>query len=404
MNYDNLQLILTLLASLIALVYWKKASLGLEKHLKKVAVGFVFVSLYELFTYLRIFNDSKIVELVKFSSAFGLMSLISYMSLFIALLILSSWTWYYLLKRLQTQIFILTMSGLVLLTLVITLSFSTLLIKSLETESLGKMTSNAKVIKTMIDDKRGRLLVEAKLFTQKQELLAAYEANDRKKMYDIGRKEMDLLGISNLVITDSNGSLVVKAENYEERGVSWSSDKYVIKALNKEDVSGVAVVSGVLAPQVYIKIAVPLSTGVVVFGQALDDVFVDYTKKSTDLNISLYGDKILSATSLDIGDHKTRLNGIKETNQEVLNKVWQAGEVFASNTKIADQEYLSAYVPLYDYDNTIVAVLQASQPQVVTLQVVAAAIQMTFALVILVMIVMSIPLNLISQKLVADWK
>lgn len=398
------QLSLPILAASVALLYWRRASLGLETHLKRVALGFALLATYETLSLANLFRESKIVSLVEMVGPFGSASIVAYIVLAFAALVLLVWTWYYLLKRLQTQLFILSMSGVVILALLITGTFVSLLLKSVEVESLGKLNSNALVVSSLIDEKKARLLGETKLFASDQSLILAYQELDRKGLYEKVRAQMGLVGAATFVITDSSGKVIINGENEEERGISWSGDKYVERALNQEYVSGVVTTSGVVAPIVAIKVAVPLSDGVIVVSQVLDNVFVDALKERTQLSVFIYGDQTLSASTIDIGDGKTRLFGIKETNKQVLEKVWGKGEVFATGSKIGDSEYLSAYVPLKDHNNETQVVLQVAQPQIVAVQAAGAAISMTFGFIVLLMVVMAVPLNIICEKLVADWK
>lgn len=392
-----IQFALPMLAAILAFMYWRRASIGLEAHLKHVAIGFGALATYELLGNFGLFRGTNIVWLSKLVEPFGVVNLVQYVVLIVAVLILANWTWYYLLKRLQTQLFMLALTGVVGLSLLITGLFVTLLLKSVETESLSKLTSNAKVVASLLSEKQARLKSETRLFAQN------LPSTERNELGEPVKKQMLETGVSSLVIADSEGKIILKGENEEELGVSWSEDKYVIGALKGEIVSGVVSNAGVIAPEVSIRVAMKAGEAVVVASQILDSAYVDGLKNTTGLSVSIYGDQLMSATTEDVGDAKKRLIGIKETNKDVIERVWKKGEILAQAGKIGDRDYLFAYIPLRDQNNEVSAAMQVSQPQVVALQTAGQAVQLTFALVILVMIVLSLPIYLVTQRLVAQW-
>lgn len=399
-----LQFSLPLICAVLAFMYWRRASIGLEDHLKHSAIGFFGLSLYELVGLASLFRDSQIVWVSKLTAPFGWASIVQYILLIVATAILAKWTWYYLLKRLSTQLFMLALTGAVGLSLLITGLFVTLLLQSVERESLTKLTSNAKVMASLVEEKKARLGSETRLFAQDGLIVEAIASGERKDLSDKVQEQMKASGAASLVLTDSQGKIILKGEDTEERGVSWSEDKYVIRALKGEQAMGIVSTSGVVAPEVSIRASVPAGVGAIVASQLLDNVYVDGLKESTGLSVSIYGDQLLSSTTENIGDGQTRLSGIKETNTKVIEQVWKKGEILAQASRVGEQDYLSAYVPLRDQDNEVTSVLQVSQPQVAALQAAGQAVQWTFALVILVMIVLSLPIYLVCQKLVKEWE
>jgi len=398
------QFALPILAIMVAFLYWRRASIGLEEHLKKVSIGFLFLALYELLGLSSLFRGSQSVAIFKLVAPFGVINSISFGLLMVAIVILSTWTWYYLLKRLSTQLFILSMTGVVALSLIITGIFVTLLLKNVETESLTKLTSNARVASSLLEEKKLRLLSETKLFALDPQVVSAIADNDRKVLSPKVKAQMTQTDVSSLIVADSEGKIILQGENEEVRGVSLSGDKYVQKALGGETLSGFVASSQVIAPEISMKVAVPAGKGAIIVSYVLDNSFVDGIKTNTGLSVSVYGDKILSSTTLDIGDGKTRLSGIKETNKKVLENVWKKGEVYAAVSTLGDEEYLSAYIPLKDQNNEVVAVMQVSQAQIAALQTAGLAVQTTFGFIILIMTILALPLNLICKKLVKEWE
>jgi len=298
----------------------------------------------------------------------------------------------------------LAMTGAVLLSLVTTGIFVTLLLKSVETESLLKLTSNAAVTSSLLEEKRLRIASETKQFAIDSEVVKAIEEVNRQVLQAKVRNHMVQSGVSTIVIVDKNGAVLVNSENEDERGTSLTSDKYIEKALAGEYISGYYVSSATIAPKVTLRHASPAEGGAILVSMILDNAFVDGIKNSTGLSVSIYGDKLMSATTEEVGNSKTRLVGIKEINEQVLKKVWGEGVIYANSSELGDNKYLSAYVPLKDQNNEVVAVMQVSQKEVTAIQAAGQAVQTTFGLIIMIIILLAWPLSVICKRLVAEWE
>lgn len=399
-----LQFSLPVLAAFVALLYWRRASIGLEAHITRVALGFALLALYELLGLATLFRTTQTVWISRLVAPFGPINIMQYIILIIASYILARWTWYYLLKRLSTQLFMLTLSGAVGLSLLITGLFVSLLLKSVETESLQKLTGNAKVVASLIEEKKARLLSETKLLSIDSTVLASIVSGERKELIPIIKSHMIQTGVTSIVVVNSEGKIILRGENEEERGTSLSEDGGVKKALKGETVSGFSSTSGIIGPEVRIQVVVPAGSGALVTSQTLDNAYVDGIKTTTGMSVSIYGDRVLSATTEDSGDGETRLVGIKETDTLILENVWKKGRIFAQSTQLGEHKYLSGYIPLKDTSNTPIGVLQVAEPQVIALQTAGRAVQITFALVVAIIILLSFPIYAVCQRLVAEWE
>jgi hypothetical protein len=399
-----LQFSLPILSACVALLYWRRASLGLEQHMNRVAMGFSIFALYELFSLAGLFRTSHDVWVVQLVAPFGIINSIQYALLVISMCILARWTWYYLLKRLSTQLFMITLSGAVGLSLLITGLFVTLLLNSVETESLQKLTGNAKVVSSLLEEKKARLISETKFLSVDPVVLTSISNGERKLLAPIIKNHMIQTGVTSFTVVNSEGKIILQGENEEERGTSLSEDNDVKEALQGEVVSGFVSKSGVVGPEVRIRVIVPAGSGALIASQILDNAYVDGIKTTTGMSISIYGDKVLSSTTEDIGDGITRLVGIRETNQKVLEYVWEKGAITAQSVRLGENEYLSGFVPLKDGSGTTIGAIQLSEPQTTGIKTAGQAVQLTFALVIAIIIALSFPIYLISKRLVAEWE
>ncbi|MCX6730666.1 MAG: hypothetical protein NTZ55_02360, partial [Candidatus Roizmanbacteria bacterium] len=288
-----LQFFLPVLSATVALLYWRRASIGLEQHVNKVALGFSILALYELLGLAVLFRNSHDVWISKLVAPFGIVNCIQYGLLIIVIYILSRWTWYYLLKRLSTQLFMLTLSGAVGLSLLITGLFVSLLLKSIETESLQKLTSNAKVISSLLEEKKARLISETKFLSIDPIVIESISSGEKKLLTPIIKKYMIQTGVKSIIVINSEGKIITIGENEEERGASLSEDPDVKKALQGEEVSGYISRAGVIGNEVRMRVAIPAGKGAIITAQTLDNPYVDGIKKTTGMSVSLYGERIL---------------------------------------------------------------------------------------------------------------
>jgi hypothetical protein len=395
---------LPLLSGFIGLLYWRRASIGLENHLKKIAFGFLGLSLYEFFGLGVLFRSTQSVWISQLMQPYGPVNIAQYICLIFSLVIFARWAWYYLLKRLSTQLFMLSLWGTVFLSLVITGIFVSLLLKSIEGESLQKLTSNAKVMMSNVEEKKARLLSETKYLAQDPAVVNSIATEDRKILSVIVKDHMEKTGTDSVLVVNREGKVIVRGENEEERGVSLSDDSDVKKALKGEFLVGFISKQGVLSPEVSIRVLVPAGEGVVIASYVLDNAYMDGIKASTGMSATMYGNHVISATSELNSADNSRLIGIRETNSRILSEVWGAGRLYAQVSSVGDNTYLAGYIPLKDTSNTPIAVLQIAEPQVQSLQTASTAIQMTFILIICIIIFLSFPLYWITQNLVAEWE
>lgn len=94
------------LALFVGLMYLRRATKGLERHLKGVAYAFFLLALYELLSLRVLFQGTTDIRIYKLTVAFGPIWIAEHVILFIALIILAKWSFGYLFKRIQSQLFL----------------------------------------------------------------------------------------------------------------------------------------------------------------------------------------------------------------------------------------------------------------------------------------------------------
>jgi hypothetical protein len=116
--------ILPVLPAAVGLGYWRRASVGLERHLGGMAYGMYVLSLSEILDLRRLFTSSSDIRIYEMVRDFGSVWVVQLLVLATGLVMISRWVFSYLLRRFETQITLfmgmLVMSVFALATMVFT--------------------------------------------------------------------------------------------------------------------------------------------------------------------------------------------------------------------------------------------------------------------------------------------
>src|SRR6185369_3658454 len=280
----SLFIVLTpILAAATRLLYLRRATKGLENHLKPVAMSFFLLSLHELLSLTSLFQNTTNVTLFNLVAPFGVLWIAEHLFLLAAVIILGRWVFAYLLKRLQTQLFMIFTTITLVIFLLTTVSFTYLLLKNLEADALAHLTTDVNILAYSITSKKNEILSDAQVAANNPAMQKAISESDRKTLRDLTSSLVSSKKESFLVVTGSNGSVLMRGEDTERFGDSLSDDPLYKKAITGQAATSVVVKDGVLAPTVSLRAAVPVTlggsvVGTVIVGTDIDNSYVDGVK------------------------------------------------------------------------------------------------------------------------------
>lgn len=391
-----------ILAVAVAFLYLRRSTVGLEDHLKPVSLAFYVLSLFELLALSENLQNTKSVDLYNLVAPFGPLWFAQHTVLLLAILILGRWVYYYLLKRLQTQLFMILTSAILVIFLLTTTTFTALLLKNLQDETLKRLETDVKVLNYALESKKQEALSDAQILAQDTEVIAAVEEKTKGSL--VNKTENFLLTKKQnfLVVVSDSGQVLARGEDKERVGDSVSDDPQIKRALLGESSTSIGTKDGVLGPEVSVRAATPVKNGdkvigAVMAGTIIDNAFVDGIKTATGLEAAVYGDDILSATTLLSADGKSRYIGIKEEGKGIKEKVLQKGESFTGAVYLLNSPYFAAYLPLKDVDTNPVGMLFVGTPQAGVLQTAAKSIELTFLVTVVLLVFSVIPAYFISK-------
>jgi len=398
-----------ILALATFLLFLRRATVGLENHLKPLTFGFFFIFLYELFSLSKIFENTITISIYNIVAPFGPLWILAHLCLLIGVAIIAKWVFQYLLERLQTEIFMIFNISVLIIFLITTVSFTGLLLVNLSQNALSHLTTDANVVQYAISSKQAETLSDAEVVSQNPQLQTAITASDRKTLKDLSTSILLAKKQSFLIVVASSGAVLMRGEDNEKIGDSLSNDALFIRAMRGEKASSVATHDGPIAPVVSIRSGVPIvvsgqTIGVVIVGNDIDNAFVDGLKTTTKLDVSVYADNVLSATTFIASDGKSRYIGVKEENKDVSKNVLIDGKNYSGELSILNVPYFAAFTPLKDVDGNPVGMLFAGEKQVSVIQAASSSIEYTFIIAVLFLLFSILPSFLISKFITNQFK
>lgn len=393
---------LPLLAAAAGILYLRRATVGLEDHLKPIALGFFVLSISEILDLAALFRNTNNINILNLVSPFGILWTLEQVFLFIAILIFGKWVWGYLLKRFDSQLFIIFATTSLIIFLTTTMFFTYATLNNLTQAAYDNIRTDSGVLNYSIESKKAELLSSAEVVAQNPGLAQAIENDDKKSLSGITSPVLLSKKESSLIVASSSGEILFKAENPDSSGGSLSSNSLVKRALSGTEVSGVSTKDGVTAPVVVISAAVPVNdgtttVGTVLIGYNIDNAFTDGIKAATGLDASIYADNIRSATTFVAPDGVSRYIGIKENDPDIKKTVLSDGKTYTGSVDILNVPYFATFSPLTDADNNPVGMIFTGRPQVSVLQTAAQSLELTFLVTVVLLILSLFPAYYVSK-------
>lgn len=389
-------------AGLVGFLHLRRATKGLENHLKVIGWGINIIALSELCGLFLRASDIQNVFYFNLLRPFGLVWNLEHILLLLGILLVGSWVFHYLLKRLQSQIFIIYSCSIFIIFAIITVTFTWLLLRSIETEALKQLETDVKVLRYAVESKESETISDASALAKSPQLGALLSKDNTKEMEILAEAYLLSKNLTSVSILNEEGVVSAKGEDKEHVGVSLSGDDLVKQGLAGKEAGSVLSRGGVLASDVSIGAVSPIYLkdkviGIVLIERKLDNAFVDGVKSATGLEVSIYGGNKLSATTLVAQDKISRANGIIEESEMVKKKVLDGGEFYQTTSSILNTQYLATYMPIQNDKDSTIGMFFVGRPEITILASAARSMQVTFIVANLLLIFSIIPSYLIAR-------
>lgn len=389
----------------VAWLYWRRATTGLERHLKRMAYGFALVGLADLIELASLLRDTTNPIIYSWVAPFGWVWIVGHLVLLAGIIYLSTWVWGYLTKRFFSQFFMVFTVIAVVAFFAVSVSITSLLLRSVRSDALKNLTTAAQVLQYAISAKQAETMAGAQQLAASDEVVRAVKERDHAALAAYTAEYLAEKKQTSLIITTQTGQVLLRGQETERWGDGLSSDTLVRRALSGQQLSSIAAQEGVGAPTLLARSAVPVKAadgsiiGTVQTGIELGIGFVDGIRQATGLESSLYAGNVLSATTATTADGKSRNVGSTLTHRAVTTNVLTRAQTFAGTLKVQNRELMAVFVPLKDVDAAVVGMLQVSQPQGVILQTAGRSIEVTFLLTIGMLVLALLPIYFVTRAI-----
>jgi hypothetical protein len=398
-------LILPVGALTIAVLYWRRATAGLERHLKPIAYAFLFLTGYEVLSLASLWNNSTNPNIAKLVVSYSPLWVTTQVLLFISSAILGWWVWRYLTKRFFTQLFMVFTMLTLGIFLITTISFTFLLVNKVQNESISNLQTANNVLGYAINAKKAETLADANVIAENPNIVNAVLIKSNSTLANLTSTFLSKYNVSSLIITTADAQVLLRGQDPADYGDSLSSNALVRRALIGQSSSSINTQNGVLAPVIYINSITPIMgsnnqvIGTVTVGLTIDSAFVDGIKQATGLESAVYAGNVVSATTFVASDGITRMTGVSETNSSILNAVLKNGQDFAGTANILNRQFLTVFSPLKDVNNNVIGMLFIGVPQTSILQTAGHAVELTFLVTAVLLILTTFPAYIISKRI-----
>lgn len=389
----------------VAVLYWRRATTGLERHLKRVSYGFLFIALSELVGLADLLRKTDNPVMYSWVAAFGWVWMVEQLLLLVGVIILGTWVWSYLLKRFFSQLFMVIIGATVIVFFIVTVSVTTLLLRSIRSDALTNLETAASVLNYAIGAKQAETTAGAQQLAANNDIVQAMQTANHTVLANLTQNYLSDKKQTSLLITNESGKVLLRGQDPERWGDSISSDVLVRRVLLGETKSTITAYEGVAAPSLQVRSAVPVYTaegtliGSIITGIDFDSAFVDGIEQATGLQSTIYSGDTVAATTLKAPDGVSRNVGITLSDPVVINRVLQNGEAYKGGINVQNRELLGAFLPLKDVDNATTGMLLISQPQSTILVTAGRSIELTFLLTALSLVISVIPIYMITRAI-----
>lgn len=398
----GIKLALPVLAGIIGWLYWRRGTLGLERHLKPIGRGFFVLAASELLGLAELWREGTTVGLYTLTAPFGPLWILEHVLLVVAIVMLGRWVWQYLLKRFFSQLFIVFTAFTVTTFLLMTLVFTGMLLNNMRQSALTQLATDTRVLTLALDSKKDELLSAVKSFAQRSDIATALSADKRANLQAASEDFLIATAESSLAVVSADGEVVARGEDGSAVGQSLSENPLIKEALAGKSVVSVVTAAGVIAPEIQVHAAAPIKRGSTVVGAALlgatlDNAFVDGVKAATGLEATLYSDATLSATTLTAADGTSRWVGITEDDPVITRTVLEQNQAYTGTVTLLHAPYFAAYLPLHDRAGKVIGMLFAGQPQLALWQTVGRSIELIYFVVALLGAASLVPAYIVAR-------
>lgn len=398
----NIYLIAGGLSAISAVIAFRRYRAELNKPLKLVWTGFGVLAL-------SFFASSSSAERL----APDTLWMVEHALRFMGFVLLTFWVWQYLRLRMKEELLLIFVAMSLVVSLVVTFTFSALLLARMRSDATESLRANAKVFSYTLLRLTQELKAKSRVAASDTELAKALFEKDFARIEERANALRERLDADFLTVADDVGEIVYRATYRTARGETILSDPAAAAALGGAYAGDLVLLppeglsvrgaSPVLAASVLVageEGTVPeIPIGVLEIGLHLDNIFLDNFKQLTGLDATLFADDALHASSILDIDGATRPIGAKLTDEAVRAKVLKKGSAYVGSATFLGRPHLAAYLPLQDSAGSILGIVVTSRSEVEISKAAIATNRLTLFTTLAIVLALLIPAYFVVRKI-----
>lgn len=371
---DSLLPLSAALFLLIAITYLRKVHESGILQLRPPVWGFIFLFLAELASIAFFWSDAQVVFWNNVLSQYGPLWITVNGLQIIGGAILVIWAWGYLRFRVGPQILFSIVAVTFSVFFLATVSFTLLLLRNLENETLDNLETQAELVRFTIGRLESETETHARSAAEFSSLMSAIEDEDGETMFDIASNFLATHDSNLFKVTNAEGELIVSGEDSEAVGDSLIDDPLIKNALSNLPLSTLNTREGALVPEVLAEAAHPYyltddeeeeasPSGVIITGIVVDSAFVNELRDTTKLETTIFAGGVRSATTFASEDGTYNYVGTSLEDEVIENVVLENGSVYKGRKRIFNQPYYVAYIPIRGRADETIGIISTAQHQ-----------------------------------------
>jgi len=315
---------------------------------------------------------------------------------------LAFWGWQYLKLRLKEELLLVFVGMALLVSMIVTFTFSAILLKNMEDETKTNLISNVKVLDYSFLRMENETLSNAQVLAENKEIREAIVNKDFATLETLSQQLMTEKSMTFLTIADKDGEVILRAHSVTAKGDNIKEEKAGREALTGKYY---VTIEPTQTEKFSIRGAAPIYDlknnliGALITGFIIDNAFTDQIKKNTGLEATIYKGDTVQATTIFDPEEKTRNVGARQTNSKVIQQVLKEGRGITLGTTIFSRPYLVAYLPLKNTEGEIIGMFQASRLQTEIVQTATELSRLTLFITLIIVTMALIPAYLVAKKI-----
>lgn len=283
-----------------------------------------------------------------------------------ATFLLVTYTWHYISLRLLPQFYLSVVAiGLVAFVLS-TVIFTTVLFRSAEAQALQSIEADVKTFALALRELTDRTAFTAAAIAAREALVQAAQENSLDKASASLGDPIAAYSVAAAYVVNAGGEIILAQGTESNFGVSLASDPVVKRVLEGEVIGSPVLETGPENQAILIRAGSPLIrdgqvVGAVLVDTPLDIAFVDRIGHVTGLDVTVFAQQQLAATTLRDEAGQPIVPASME-DPALADTVLNQGKVFRSASTIAAKPYFIAALPITTIDDARIGALTAGLP------------------------------------------